>query len=128
MRIAVCDDDTAFLSSFKPMLKEALNARNAVYNLSFYNDPSVLMDAMEHGKKFDLLFLDIYYDTEKGIQFAKALREKNDLTDIVFMTALRWRATTPLRFTICSSRSSRRSWISRWRVFSKRTLRRSCIL
>lgn len=86
--IAVCDDDSAFLSSFKPMLEKALKARSTTYNLNFYNDPSVLMHAMDHGRKFDLLFLDIYYDTEKGIRFAKALREKNDQTDIVFMTAL----------------------------------------
>lgn len=70
------------------MLEEALNAHSTAYNLSFFNDPSELMQAMEQGRKFILLFLDIYYDREKGIQFAKALREKNDQTDIIFMTAL----------------------------------------
>ncbi len=86
--IAVCDDDAAFLSSFRPMLEGALRARNTTCNLTFYNDPSALTRAMDQGRKFDLLFLDIYYDTEKGIRFAKSLREKNDQTDIIFMTAL----------------------------------------
>lgn len=86
--IAICDDDTVFLSSFRQMLEEALRARGAAYKLTFFNDPSALMQEMDRGKKFDLLFLDIYYDKEKGIQFAKALREKNDQTDVVFMTAL----------------------------------------
>ncbi len=86
--IAVCDDDTVFLSSFRPILEEALNARSAAYNLTIFNDPSSLMQEMRQGRKFDLLFLDIYYDQEKGIQFAKSLRERNDQTDIIFMTAL----------------------------------------
>ncbi len=86
--IAICDDDKEFLSSFRPMLEAALNARGTAYRLTLFNDPSALMREMEQGKKFDLLFLDIYYDSEKGIRFAKALREKNDQTDIIFMTAL----------------------------------------
>lgn len=86
--IAVCDDDAVFLSSFKTMLAAALNARQVTYRLLSFSDPCALMQAMENGQKFHLLFLDIYYETEKGLQFAKALREKNDQTDIVFMTAL----------------------------------------
>ncbi len=86
--IAVCDDDAVFLAAFQPMLEETLHAQNAAYHLSFFNDPSALIREMENGQRFHLLFLDIYYDTEKGIQFAKALRAKNDQTDIIFMTAL----------------------------------------
>ncbi len=86
--IAVCDDDKVFLASFRQMLEEALSARSAAYNLAFFNDPSALTEEMDQGRKFDLMFLDIYYDKEKGIRFAKSLREKNDQTDIIFMTAL----------------------------------------
>lgn len=87
-KIAVCDDDTVFLSSFRPMLEEVLAARKVSCQLSIFHDPADLMHAMKAGEPFSLLFLDIYYDTEKGIRFARSLRENNDQTDIVFMTAL----------------------------------------
>ena len=65
-----------------------MNARKVSFHLSFFNDPSALLQAMDNGSIFHLLFLDIYYDSEKGIQFARLLRERNDKTDIIFMTAL----------------------------------------
>lgn len=86
--IAVCDDDHVFLSSFKPMLKKVLDIRHIDYHLSFFHDPSALLDEMKNGHKFHLLFLDIYYDTGRGLSFAKTLREKNDQTDIIFMTTI----------------------------------------
>ncbi len=87
-KIAICDDDAVFLSSFRPMLEDALTKRNVSYHVSVFSDPDNLSHAMKEDEKYDLLFLDIYYDTEKGIQFAKSLRKNNDQTDIVFMTAL----------------------------------------
>lgn len=85
--IAICDDDQLFLSAFKPMLTDALASRNISCHLTFYSDPASLWQAIEHGRFFHLLFLDVFFEAEKGIRFAKFLRERNSQTDIVFMSS-----------------------------------------
>lgn len=86
--IAVCDDDAAFLSAFADRLGETLQKKDIPFHLHTFSHIQDLQRSIESGRKFSLLFLDIFFDTEQGIRFGKFLREHNDNTDIIYMTTL----------------------------------------
>lgn len=85
--IALCDDDAAFSAQFEETLSGLLNARRIPFCLALFSDIAALRRALENGQKYSLLFLDILFDSEEGIPFAKFLREKNYAMDIVFVTS-----------------------------------------
>lgn len=84
--IAICDDDIVFASAFSATLSEMLTAKKVPFHLNTFSDPSALLDSIKRGEKYHLLFLDILFQTEEGLQFAKVLREKNYHVDIIFIT------------------------------------------
>lgn len=84
--IALCDDDTAFSASFKKLLSDTLDSKGISCHLTLFTDIASLRYAMENGQGYDLIFLDILFETEQGIRFAKFLRERKWNTDIIFVT------------------------------------------
>lgn len=84
--IALCGDDITFTATFEKMLYSALAARNLPCHLVSFTDIPSLQNAMEHGYKYNLIFLDILFQKENGIEFARFLREQEDNTDIVFVS------------------------------------------
>lgn len=85
--IAICDDDTVFSSQFEKILSKTLDAKGVIYRLSLFADIHSLQDSLEDGRKYSLIFLDILFETEKGIRFARFLQKKNYKIDIVFVTS-----------------------------------------
>lgn len=85
--IALCDDDNSFLSGFQALLSGVLDERAVEYRLSPFSSPEKLMKSLVDGRHFDLLFLDVLFDTERGIQFAKMLNERKWNIDVVFVTS-----------------------------------------
>lgn len=84
--IAICDDDAVFSSMFEKLLSKLLEARGIPFHLTLFSETTTLRRAIENGQKYSLLFLDILFEAEDGIDFAKFLREKKCTTDIVFVT------------------------------------------
>lgn len=84
--IAICDDDIVFSSTFEKLLSQLLDEKKASYRLTHFSDPDSLRQAIEQGKTYNLIFLDILFDSEKGIHFAHFLRNKRYNTDIIFMS------------------------------------------
>ncbi len=84
--IAICDDDAAFAAEFRALLTDVMAERGAAYRLSAFSDPTALLSALNGGASFNLIFLDILFGTEKGLRFARLLRERDRNLDVVFVT------------------------------------------
>lgn len=86
-KIAVCDDDIHFSSIFEKMLSKTLDKKGIPFQMTLFSDISSLQHAVESGDIYDLLFLDIIFETEKGICFARFLKEINYNADIIFISS-----------------------------------------
>lgn len=85
--IAVCDDDLAFARELQALLNALLGERGADARVSLFADPSDLLSALQRGFDCDLIFLDILFDSENGVRFARLLREQDYDADLVFVTS-----------------------------------------
>lgn len=87
VKIAICDDDSAFAEVFQRQLSAALAARAAEARLAVFSDPGRLLAAVEGGQEYDLLFLDIVFSrSEEGLRLAAALRQRRCPAEIVFIS------------------------------------------
>ncbi len=84
--IAVCDDDGDFVARFRTLLSEIMAERGAAFQLSSFSDPGALLRAFNSGARFSLIFQDILFGVEKGIRFARMLRESDRDFELVFVT------------------------------------------
>lgn len=102
---AICDDDATFSAALQKLLSEFSAARNLDCRLTLFSDTRSLLDAVEKGKHYDLIFLDILFQSENGIDFAKLIRNQSWNTDIIFVTsnpeyALDGYEAAPLHFLV----------------------------
>ncbi len=86
-RVFICDDDSVFASGLEKRLTEMLRERGASFRIQLFSDPSKMLNALEQGEKCDLLFQDILFGREKGIRFARLLRERKQKIEVVFVTS-----------------------------------------
>ena len=85
--IAICDDDAAFTASFQEQLSRALADKGAQCAISVYSSPEALRQAVESGRQYRMLFLDVLFaETQQGIALAGALRRQGCDADIVFVS------------------------------------------
>ena len=85
IRIAICDDSSAFLHQAKFLIEhwDAPAARSIVTEL--FEDSDALLSAHSQ-KPFDIILLDIVMPLLNGIDAAKELREKDKTVKIIFLT------------------------------------------
>lgn len=102
---AICDDDVAFAEGFRALLADVMAERGAAFQLSSFTDPADLLGALSGGASFSLIFQDILFGVEKGLRFARMLRERDRNFELVFVTtnpeyAVESFAAFPLSFLI----------------------------
>ena len=85
MIIAICDDER----------DEVHNLQNMIFNIQgdyrvdCFQDGKDLLQAVQSGKTYDLLFCDIYMKEENGIDVARKLLALSPQTAVVFFTSSR---------------------------------------
>ena len=85
MIIAICDDER----------DEVRNLQNMIFNIQgdyrvdCFQDGKTLLEAVQDGKAYDLLFCDIYMKEENGIDVARRLLALSPQTAVVFFTSSR---------------------------------------
>ena len=85
MIIAICDDE----------LDEVHNLQNIIFNIQgdyrvdCFQDGKTLLEAVQNGQAYDLLFCDIYMKEENGIDVACKLLALSPQTAVVFFTSSR---------------------------------------
>lgn len=82
LNIAICDDEKAI----REQINELIGKEKPGVCPEFYETGDSLLAA---GKQFDIVFLDIQMDGTDGIETAKKLRERDEDTILIFITAIR---------------------------------------
>lgn len=85
MKIAVCDNDIAFLNELTDMIDSYIFDRDVMLNVKKFTNYETLID---HIDEFDIFFLDYKMEGINGLDFAGKIAEKyGDKKRIVFITA-----------------------------------------
>ena len=89
LRIAVCDDDSEITESIIRFLLPLESKLMDMYRIDEYNDGIELCYDLEHGKKYDLIFLDIMMPGKSGVEVGKLIREvlNDNVTQIVYVSS-----------------------------------------
>ena len=85
MKTAVCDDDELSLERIQNMLQ----TYKEIKSCDIYNDINELFVKVEAGMRYDLVFMDVEWKTQKedGIQYAARLSAQYPDMQIIFVTA-----------------------------------------
>ena len=88
MYIAICDDSPVDREIIGMMLRDFAAKRSVHLDITEYNSGINLINDIEEGRCFSIIFMDIYMDEMLGIDAAHRLRENIHYEgDIVFLTA-----------------------------------------
>ncbi len=86
VKIAICDDDAEFCSNASEFVRGFFSDVETDCIIRSFNDVSALDSSIKSGTEYDLLLLDIFFDNENGMSYAKEFRRNNQNTDIIFIT------------------------------------------
>ncbi len=85
VRIAVCDDSSAFLNQTKSMIDNWEEKKGSIQTETFTNGDDLICAHTQN--PFDIIFLDIVMPLMNGIETARELREKDKKVKIVFLSS-----------------------------------------
>ena len=85
MRIAICDDNVAFLNKFEKIVKEYFSLYFDDYTIDEYTNGIVLLNHHQN-TPFDIIFLDIDMPKVTGFEVANELKKVNKNCNFVFVT------------------------------------------
>lgn len=85
VRIVICDDENSHRTKLRDQINYYSIQKNIDFEVEEFSSPE---DLLRSSLRFDLLFLDIYLNTEKnGVEYGKILREMGNNSIIVFITS-----------------------------------------
>ena len=87
IRVALCDDDIFILNEMQGFLNRYCGERNHEIVHTTFCSPLELLSEIEHGVRFDILFLDILMPGQNGIEAAAEIRSYDSNIKIVFLTS-----------------------------------------
>ena len=87
IKAAFCDDDDTVLKELQSLLEEYRRERDYRIDAKVYHSPLDLLNEMEKGTRFDILFLDILMPGVDGIQTASEIRKFDNNIKIIFLTS-----------------------------------------
>lgn len=85
--VAFCDDDGAVLRELRSLLDQYRADRDEEINCTMFHNPLELIRAVEHGARFDILFMDILMPGVNGIDAASEIRVFDKAVKIIFLTS-----------------------------------------
>lgn len=89
LHIAICDDEPIDCQQIGKLTAEILEAEELSCSLYAYERGADLFAAIQSGKPFHILLLDVMMDGLDGIALAAALRKLGDSTAIIFISCNR---------------------------------------
>ena len=93
MRIAICEDEQIYRDMLKSKVLTCFNKADA----DTYNDGIDLLKAIDTGRKYDLIFMDLQMEHSDGMETAARIRGKDRDVKIIFVTGIENRATEGYR-------------------------------
>jgi len=88
-KIAVADTAEDHLTLLKDALKAYFQETHRVFSVTSYTDLTFLEKDMAQGEHFDLLILDLVMNGQRSVEAVRRIREKEDGTPLIFLTANR---------------------------------------
>lgn len=86
INIAVCDDDYITTTEIETLVKSFLQANHLTFNITLFFNGENLLQTFNKKIYYDIIFLDIEMEVN-GITVAKKLRETNNVTLIIYISA-----------------------------------------
>ena len=87
LRTAFCDDDSTALHEIRILLDQYRAERNHEIECAFFQSPLELLAEIEHGARYDILFLDVMMPGESGIRAASEIRRYDSCVKIIFLSS-----------------------------------------
>lgn len=87
LKLAICDDDIMFAGKFETMLLSISEQEHIKLDIDVFIDGKELVEDIEEGKKYDLIFLDIEMKVMNGLSAARRIRKTDDLTMVIYVTS-----------------------------------------
>lgn len=87
IRIALCDDESVFLSKIQRFIQEYAEAKNQVIDIVSFQSPQTLWDEIKEGTAFDVFLLDIEMPGLDGLTLAKEIRVLSPDAPILFLSS-----------------------------------------
>lgn len=87
MHIAICDDEVNQIEHIKSLLAEYRSQHLPSMSWTAFRTGFSLLSAMEQGKHFDAVLLDIYMTDMNGMEAAKSIRAFDESVNLLFLTS-----------------------------------------
>lgn len=85
-RVAICEDEFHLRSELRELCRQILTQLEVAHSLETFSSAKELQDALDTGRRFDLLCLDIVMPGQSGMELARRLRRRDDKTSILFIS------------------------------------------
>ena len=87
-RIAICEDEKPFLEENERICRSIMEKLDAEHEIFLFADSATLLETFfAHGKRYDLLLLDIAMDETNGMELARKIRTHDPDSVIIFITS-----------------------------------------
>lgn len=87
--IAVCDDIAADKEQIVSATREIMAAHSRSCEIEAYDSGKALLTALQSGRSYDILLLDVMMDELDGMELARLLRDQGNEASIVFISVNR---------------------------------------
>lgn len=87
IRVAFCDDEVSTVENLCVLLDKYCVLRDREIDYTVFHSPLDLLEEIEKGTRFDILFLDIIMPGENGIDTAVEIRKYDGNVKIIFLTS-----------------------------------------
>ena len=88
LNIAICDDEKAFCQKLENILNEILEQEKITADIDVYQNGNELLGELEKSEiRYDIILLDIEMEGMDGLETAKKLREKDEITILIYVTS-----------------------------------------
>lgn len=87
IKIAFCDDELSVLCEISALLDQYRVERKCDIDYVAFHTPFDLLEEIERGTRFDILFLDVLMPGENGIDTAAEIRTYDKSVKIIFLTS-----------------------------------------
>ena len=87
IKIALCDDDSQFVSKITGLIQSLLQDGTDSPVITTYINPTTLTDAISDGERYDVYILDVEMPEQNGLEVAKRIREFQPNAPLLFLSS-----------------------------------------
>lgn len=97
MRIAICEDEKVYREMLKTRIEAYFRGGADTFLTQTFPDGTDLLDAMERGARYDLIFMDLQMEKSDGMEISSQVRKLDETVKIIFVTGIGNRAAEGYR-------------------------------